>query len=54
MRMRYHEQDISNIECIWETKYHSPRRINIVIGSWRGMGTMTLKTILDVLKEEIK
>ena len=26
----------------------------IVIGSWHGMGTMTLKEILNDLKEEIK
>jgi hypothetical protein len=54
MQMRHHEQGKSNTECIWETKYHSRRRIKIVIGSWRGVGTMTLKEILNDLKEEIK
>jgi hypothetical protein len=54
MRMRHHEQGKSNTECIWETKHHSPRSLNNVIGSWRGMGTMTLKEILNDLKEEIK
>ncbi|MFZ0894558.1 MAG: hypothetical protein WBE34_19890 [Candidatus Nitrosopolaris sp.] len=54
MRIRQHEQGKSNTECIWETKYHSPWSINNVIGSWRGVGAMTLKEILNDLKEEIK
>jgi hypothetical protein len=37
----------------WEIKHHSPRTCNSVIGSCHGMGTMTLKEILNDLKEEI-